>query len=184
MKLLMLFVDKCEDTEAIATLDTLKRAGHEVTSVSLMKREVIVPKYSKGYVTDSLIENINLSDFDGVVIPGGPGSFQIMPLIPQVDEIIKYFAKENKLVSAICAAPFLIGRLGLLKGRNFTVHPGFENEVIGGNYLRQQGVVTDGNYVTAKSMYYSIEFALAIDAYFNGEEHAKKVRLSCQGEGE
>lgn len=183
MKLLILFVDFFEDTEAIATLDVLRRGGHEVVAASLMNREVVSPKFSKGYLTDAKIEDIDYKAFDGVIIPGGPGSFKIMPSLPIVDEVINYFAKNNKLVASICAAPHLVGRLGYLKDRNFTVHPGFEDQVIGGIYQREKGVVVSDNFITAKSMYYSIQFGLAIDKYFLGETHANELELSLQGEG-
>ena len=86
MKLLMLFADGFEDTEAIATLDVLKRAGFEVTTASLTSREDINPKYVKQVYADTLIENVNYKEYDGLVIPGGPGSFKIMPNKPIVDE--------------------------------------------------------------------------------------------------
>lgn len=181
-KLLMLFVDGVEDTEAIATLDVLTRGGHEVTCASMMGRKTINPKLGRALTLEALIENIRLDDFDGVVIPGGPGSFKIMCYHPQIDSIISYFANNKKLVAAICAAPFMIGRLGYLKDRNFTVHPGFEDQVIGGNYLREKGVVRDGNFITGKSMWYSHEFGLEIDEYFNGKEHRENLEKSCKGE--
>lgn len=183
MKLLMLFVDGFEDTEAIATLDVLKRAGFEVTTASLMSREDINPKYVKHVYADTLIENVNYKEYDGLVIPGGPGSFKIMPNKPIVDELINYFAQNDKLVASICAAPHLVGRLGYFKNRNFTVHPGFENFCVGGNYLREKGVVRDANFITAKSMYYSIAFGLEIVKYFTNENFAHEVELGLQGEG-
>lgn len=180
-KLLMLFVDGVEDTEAIATLDVLSRGGHQVVCSSLMKRREINTKLGKILVVDSLIENETYANYDGVVIPGGPGSFKIMAFHPEINAIINYFAQNNKLVASICAAPFMVGRLGYFKDRNYTVHPGFEEQVIGGNYLKEQGVVRDGNFITAKSMYYSIPFGLAIDTYFNGDEHSKHLEESCKG---
>ena len=182
MKLLMIFVDNFEDTEAIATLDTLRRGGNDVTTASLMKRREIKPKYSAGYLVDTCIEDVNVQDFDGLIIPGGPGSMQLMPNMPIVFDLIRYFFEANKLVSAICAAPALIGRLGILQNKNFTVHPGCEGPIIGGNYKRECGVVRDGNIITAKSMYYSIQFALEIQKYFYGEENAKALERACQGE--
>lgn len=181
-KLLMLFVDGFEDTEGIATLDVLTRGGHEVTCASMMGRPTITPKLGRSITIDTLIENIKLEDFDGVVIPGGPGSFKIMCFHPQIDNIIKFFADHKKLVSAICAAPFMIGRLGLLYDKKYTVHPGFEDLILGGYYLREEGVVRDGNFITGKSMYYSIAFGLEIDEYFNGKEHRYNLEKSCQGE--
>ena len=183
MKLLMLFVDGFEDTEAIATLDVLKRGGFEVITASLMNREVINPKYTKTVTADALIEDIDYKSFDGLVIPGGPGSFKIMPNLSIVEKLIRYFADNHKLVAAICAAPHLVGKLGYYVNKNYTVHPGFEQFCVGGNYIRSEGVVRDDNFITAKSMYYSVKFALEIDKYFNGENHAKELKLSLQGEG-
>lgn len=183
MRLLMLFVDGFEDTEAIATKDVLLRGGDEVVCASLMGRKEIKPKFSDGLLVSDLIEDVDYKQFDGVIIPGGPGSFKIMPSKPIIPAILKYFAENNKLIAAICAAPFLVGREGLLNGRNFTVHPGFENYVIGGNYLRSNGVVRDGNFITAKSMFYSIEFGLTIHEYFHGKESRDALCLACQGEG-
>lgn len=183
MKLLMLFVDRFEDTEAIATLDVLKRGGFEVTTASLMNDVLVNPKYVKSVVSDAKIQDVNYKEYDGLVIPGGPGSFQIMPNLPVVEQLIKYFADNNKLVASICAAPHLVGKLGYFNNKNFTVHPGFENFCVGGRYLREKGVVRDANFITAKSMYYSIEFALEIDRYFLGEDHAKALEESLKGEG-
>lgn len=181
-KLLMLFVDGVEDTEAIATLDVLTRGGHNVTCASLMKRKQINAKLGRPITVETLIEDVDIKAYDGLVIPGGPGSFKIMCYHPEINSIISYFADNNKLVSAICAAPFMIGRLGYLKGKNFTVHPGFEDQVIGGHYLREKGVVRDGNFITGKSMWYSHEFGLEIDEYFNGREHRENLEKACKGE--
>lgn len=182
MKLLMIFVDGFEDTEAIATLDVLRRGNDEVVTASLMPSTSISPKCSKGYVTDTLLSDIDYHDFDGLIIPGGPGAIKLMPNMEIVSELITYFYTNNKLVAAICAAPNLIGRLGYLKDKNYTVHPGCEGPIIGGNYLRNLGVVKDHNIITAKSMYYSIQFALEIHKYFHGQDSSDKLELHCQGE--
>lgn len=181
-RLLMLFVDGVEDTEAIATLDVVTRGGDEVVAVSLMKRKEINPKYLPQIILERTLEEIDYRPFDGLIIPGGPGSFKVMPLIKEVEEMIRFFAHSQKLVASICAAPHLVGKLGFFKDKNFTVHPGFEDQVIGGNYLRDQGVVRDDNFITAKSMYYSQEFGLEIHGYFHGEDSKKKLRRACQGE--
>lgn len=182
MNLLMLFVDGFEDTEAIATLDVLVRGGDLVTPVSLMPTNEIKPKVTPLVKLNYSINDVDYTHFDGVIIPGGPGSFKIMPSIPLVEKIIRYFADNNKLVASICAAPHLVGKLGYLQNRNFTVHPGFENVILGGNYLRNNGVVRDGNFITAKSMYYSIEFGLTIHEYFHGKESRDNLELSLKGE--
>ena len=182
MKMIMLMVDGFEDVEAIATMDVITRGGDEVVPVSLMGRKEINPKVFPKAVTNYTIDEVDYTKFDAVIIPGGPGSFKVMPNIPVVNEIIKYFADNHKLVASICAAPHLVGKLGYFKDKNFTVHPGFEDQVIGGTYLREEGVVRDSDFITAKSMYYSIKFGLSIHEYFHGVESKNKLEQSLKGE--
>ena len=182
MKYLMLFVDGFEDTEAIATLDVLQRGGDKVVCASVTDSKHIVTKCNINISVDCFAKDCNYLDFDALIIPGGPGSFKIMPNLPIVEKLIKEFADNKKLVASICAAPHLVGKLGYLKNHNFTVYPGFEEQIIGGFYQKNYGVVTDGKFITAKSMFYSIDFGLAIHEYFHGKESAMKLKLACQGE--
>lgn len=181
MKLLMVFADGFEDTEAIATIDVLKRGNITVDAVSLMDTLSVKTKCGFCLVVDKLFKDINIAEYDGIIIPGGPGSFKLMPSMDNLTNVIHYFAKNNKLVASICAAPHLVGRLGYFKGLDFTVHPGFENQVIGGNYRSDLGVCKAKNFITAKSMYYSLEFGYAIYEYFNGDGSSKALREACQG---
>lgn len=182
MKYLMLFADNFEDVEAIATLDVLKRGGDTVTCASLMGRKEVQTKCGNILTVDSLIEDIQIDSYDCLILPGGPGSFRIMPNLPIVTELIHAFAKKDKVIASICAAPHLVGKLGYFKDKKYTVHPGFEDQIIGGTYLRDKGVVVDGKFITGKSMFYSIEFGLAIHGYFHGEASKEALRLACQGE--
>jgi len=182
MNLLMLMADGFEDVEAIATKDVLVRGKDNVVMASMMNRIDVKTKTGHALSCNALIEDINPNDFDGIIIPGGPASFNILDKMPVVDELIDLFAKQKKLVSAICAAPFLIGRRGYFKGQPFTVHPGFEQYVIDGVYCRENGVVVNNNFITAKSMYYSIQFGLAIHEYFHGKASKDALEKSCMGE--
>ena len=182
MKLIMIIADYFEDTEAIATLDVLMRGNINVDLVSLMGRNNVLMKSGIEINIPLLYENINVEEYDGIIIPGGPASFKLMPSMKSVSDLIDFFANNNKLVAAICAAPHLIGKKGYFKDKRFTVHPGFENEIIGGEYLREEGVVVDSNFITAKSMFYSIDFGLAIYEYFYGHEKMLILKHSCMGE--
>ena len=116
MKLLMVFADGFEDTEAIATIDVLKRGNITVDAVSLMDTLSVKTKCGFCLVVDKLFKDINIAEYDGIIIPGGPGSFKLMPSMDNLTNAIHYFAKNNKLVASICAAPHLVGRLGYFKG--------------------------------------------------------------------
>ena len=90
-----------------------------------------------------------------------------------VNELIIYFI-TNKKLAAICAAPSLIGELGLLKGKKYTCYPGFNSEKYEGTYLNQY-YVTDGNLYTARSLAASIEFGLLLVAALKGEQAKKEL---------
>lgn len=182
MRHLMLFVDGFEDVEAIATLDVLLRGNEEVVCASMMGKNQVISKSGNKIVLDTLIENVDLQSFDSLIIPGGPGSFNVMAHLSITSKIIEFFAKNNKLISAICAAPFLVGRLGYYKDKYYTVYPGFEDQIVGGTYLKEKGVVIDGNFISAKSMYYSIDFGLEIYKYFHGEEKKLALEKSLKAE--
>lgn len=185
MKLLMLMADGFEDVEAIATLDVLRRGGIDVTLLSLMQTTNVLTKTGHAFATDIAIKDFKMelaSSYEGLIIPGGPASFRLMPKMPVVTEFIHYFSQKGKLVATICAAPHLVGKLGYFKERNYTVHPGFEDAIIGGHYVRDLGVIVSDNFITAKSMFYSIPFALAIYAYFYGETQRNLLEKSLMGE--
>ena len=182
MKGLVIVGDYFEDVEMIAPVDVWRRHKEEITIASLMHRKEVVSARGIKMEADDLLENLNLSNFDYLFIPGGPGVSKILVNLDEVSDAIKYFAQNNKVVCAICAAPMLIGRLGLLKNKNYTVYPGFDNQIIGGNYLRDNGAVRDGNFITGKSMYYSIEFALLVIESLYDRQNKDELQLSLQGE--
>lgn len=115
MKGLVLFGDRFEDTELIATVDVLIRHGEKITLASAMGRKEVHSKNGIAMQADVRIEEVDLDGFDFLFIPGGPGAFQILSELPVVSETISAFVNKNKTVASICAAPMLVGRLGYLK---------------------------------------------------------------------
>ncbi len=182
MKALVLFADYFEETEALATCDVLLRANEEVMHASCMPSLTVKAKGNFSIICDALLDKINPDDYDYLVIPGGKASFTILNNDLRVEKLIDDFISKNKLVASICAAPHLLGRKGYFKNRNYTVHPGFETYFTAGNYLQNEGVIKDDKFVTAKSMYYSLEFAFAIISFLYGEEKAEEVRKNCKGQ--
>lgn len=182
MKGLIVLADIFEDTEALATVDVLLRAGEEITRASLMQTKQVLTRCNMLVTADVMFDDVNLDDYDYLILPGGKASFTILNVDPRVERAIDYFISKNKLVASICAAPHLLGRKGYFKDREFTVHPGFEDKFTAGTYRRDLGVVRDDRFVSAKSMYYSVEFGLEIIAFLYGEAKANEVRRQCQGE--
>lgn len=181
MKGLVIIGDYFEDTELIATIDVLKRNEDVIVLSSAMNRKELISKCKVKICADVLLEEVNYKEFDFLFIPGGPGAFEILNQIRKVDEVISYFACNNKLIATICAAPILVGRLGYLKNRKYTIYPGFEKYIIDGKLISQP-IVTDGNFITAKSMYYSIDLGLEIISYYYGDKRREKIFSSLKGE--
>lgn len=157
MKILTLLTNNYEDLETIGTIDILKRASIDIEIVSLSDRS-LTGKYNSQFSNLKLYKEINIAEYDGLFIPGGP-QFQEMQSDPRVSSIINYFFLNNKPMAAICAAPVLFGRLGLLKNKNYTCfYP--MNDDFGGDYKHTHAVI-DGNIVTGCGAGGTLDFGFA-----------------------
>lgn len=174
MKLLMVITDGFEDIEAIGTLAILRRAGIDVT-FSCIGNTACVGRY--GVVSSSMVNlsTLDVSEFDGLIIPGGP-EYVAEERNPDFLRMVKYFMTNDKIVAAICAGPTIIGHLGLLNGRRYTCFTSM-NEEFGGCF-EDKPVVVDSNLITARSAAATIDFAFAIVEKVAGKEVEKKVKDS------
>lgn len=177
----MILANGFEDVEAIATIDVLRRAGLEVVLATVNDELLTTTQSDISILAEQLLSDIDYKEFDFLIIPGGKAVFAVLDKLPIIDKIINYFVSEERLVSAICAAPHLVGKLGHLKNHEYTCFPTCETAIVGGKYLPEEGVVVSDNFITAKAMAYSIDFALAIIKKLLGEEKSTKVSLSVKG---
>ncbi len=173
IRCLTILEDGFEDTEAICTIDILKRSGINVTTVSFNNKELITQSNHK-FITDSLYSDINLDCFDFLFIPGGKAVFNSLISNSEVSNIINYFNKSNKYICLICAAPMLAGKIGLLENKKYTCFKGC-NENIKGIYTNK-GVEVSSNFITGKSMAYSVDFGLEIIRQIQGKEQYKIIK--------
>lgn len=179
MKGLMIFTNGFEDVEGIATADVLNRARIELTKVGYDNKVI---KTSNGHTVlfDEVLDNVDYRSYDFLIIPGGPAVFNILDKSTKISDIINDFVSEDKLVCTICAAPLLVGKLGHFKNRNYTCFPGCEAKVIAGNKV-DAPVVVDGNFISARSMYYSCDFALEIVEKLKGKEFRTLIENQIKG---
>ena len=177
-KLIAIFIyaDGFEDTEAIASRDVLVRAGFQVFDYVLNSTGEVTSSHGMKFV-GKYIKDLPLADV--VVLPGGSRGVQNLLKSSCVDEMIQNHYKNGKLVCAICAAPMVLGKNGLLKGLPFTCYPGCE-EGLEGNYTGNEVVVTD-RIITARSMLYSIPFGLAIIEKMMGKEKRDLIYKQIAG---
>ena len=175
----LFLADGFEETEAIGTADVLMRAGLNVKLVGVTGKNV---KGSHGIniESDLKVEDISLNDsLEGVVLPGGmPGTLNLEKS-EAVKEAIMYAYENGKITAAICAAPSILGHMGILKGKNATCFPGFEDELIGAN-VTGNSVSKDGNVITGNGPGSSLKFGKAIIETFIGKEKADKILEGMQ----
>ncbi len=171
--------DGTEETEAIATIDMLRRAELDVMTLGIGS-QMIMGSHNIGIVCDADVKNIVPDDsMQAVVIPGGmPGTLNIEKS-QHAQKLIDYAYENSRLIAAICAAPSVLGHKGILKGKKATCFPGFESELEGAEVL-PDGVVEDGNIITAKGAGVAIEFGLKIAERFAGRDEAEKIYKSIQ----
>ena len=163
-----------EETEALGTVDILRRAGIETQTVSITNAIVVKGAHGVGVETDILFENADFSSADVLILPGGmPGSNNLNACEPLKELLINQY-KAGKLVAAICAAPLVLGGLGLLKGHKATCYPGFEPQLIGAE-VTGKATEIDGNVITGKGPGLVYEFALALVSVIKGDAVAEEV---------
>ena len=160
--------DGFEETEAIAPVDMLRRAGVTVKTVGI----------GKSVITGSHGISV-ICDLDGVSLPGGmPGTLNL-DASQAVHSAVDFAVSHQKLVCAICAAPSILGRKGLLSGKKAIAFPGFEKELEGA-IISKDPVVKDGVFITAKGAGVAVDFGLEIVAALVSRAKSDEIRSSIQ----
>ena len=180
MKALMIFADGFEDVEAIATRDVLVRAGIEVYDAKVNEdNQIVISSHKMSLTGFKSLKNVDVNEFEAIILPGGSRGVNNLLQSNEVDELVKEFNNKHKWVCAICAAPMVLAKNGLLHNKAYTCYPGC-NEGLDGLYTGEEVVVTD-NIVTARSMLYSVPFGLKIIELLLGKEVKERIYLQIAG---
>lgn len=171
--------DGFEETEMIAPWDILIRGGLEVKLVGVTG-EYVTGAHSITVKSDMSLDEVDVKKGDMFILPGGMPGTSNLDKNEKVREIILEAYNEGKYVAAICAAPMVLGKLGILKGKKATCFPGFE-EYLDGAHLVREHAVRDGNVVTSIGAGGALEFGFALLGCFD-ENKANEVRKSMQYE--
>lgn len=171
--IIVLLADGFEEIEALTPVDMLRRSGASVKTVGVGGK-IAVGSHGIPVICDILPEEVKLSDVSMAIFPGGmPGSLNL-DASPFTDEVIEAVSKNGGRLAAICAAPLILGRRGLLDGREAICYPGFEGELRGAR-ISESSVVTDGNITTAKGMGVALEFSKELITLIYGKEKAEEL---------
>ncbi len=178
MKVNLFLVEGFETVEALAVADVLKRGGVTVETVSVMNTEYVTSAQNITVKADALMEGYDFSATELFFLPGGPGTYRYEASREFLD-LIKEKYLEGKKIAAICAAPSVLGHLGILEGRRATCFPGYEKDLYQAQVTGER-VVTDGNVITSRGMGTSIDLGLELLKILVGEDKANEVAVKSQ----
>lgn len=163
-KIAIMIANGCEEIEALTVVDILRRAGIGIDMVAIGDQKTVTGSHRVTFECDALMSEISRADYDGIVLPGGMPGTENLRADKNVADMVKEYHASGKLVSAICAAPSVLGDLKVLDGKKATCHPGFEDRLGDAKFVAES-VVRDGNVITSRGMGTAIDFALAIVDY-------------------
>ena len=163
----VLLAEGFEAIEALTPVDVLRRANIDVMTAGI-GGEVVCGAHGIPVVCDTTVEQIPYDSINGIVLPGGmPGTTNLQE-DEKVGEMIDFCMDNDRMIAAICAAPMILGELGLLSGRAAVCFPGFESNLHGAD-ISDAAVATSDNIITSRGAGTALEFAAAIVDYLTGE---------------
>ncbi|MGB7568561.1 MAG: DJ-1 family glyoxalase III [Chitinivibrionales bacterium] len=173
---IIILADGFEEVEAITPVDLLRRAGIAVTMLGLTSLDV---KGSHDIVvkTDMVLNDFS-GKYDALILPGGPGHKNLLES-HKVLHLVNTSFQQKLLCAAICAAPSIFGKAGILKNKKATCFPGYEDKLGEAIFVKER-VVRDDNIITSRGAGTAVEFALEIIDYLVGKVEAEKVSQSIQ----
>lgn len=171
-----------EEIEAITTVDMLRRAGIDISTVAVNCDKSLtvcgahgIPLVADMHINDA-VANENLT---GVFLPGGMPGTTNLDKSEKVRELISFCNDNDRYIFAICAAPSVLGHMGLLKGIKATCYPGFESELAGAEYTAAP-CTQEGKIITGKGPGATIDFASLIISELTDENTAENMKVSMQ----
>ena len=163
-----------EEAEALVPVDLLRRANVETATVSLTG-EPVPGSHGITVTADLAMDQVDLDRAEMVVLPGGGPGYKNLGADPRVERLIRRAVERDIWVAAICAAPTLLGKWGLLEGKQAVCYPGMEDELTGAQLRRGAGVVADGTILTGQAAGVSFQFGKALIETLAGKEAADQV---------
>lgn len=165
-----------EEIECIAVVDVLRRAGSNVTLVSISNSLEVTSQGNVKVVADKLLSNVSADSVDAVVLPGGYGGVMGMIESKELSSLVTSMHKKEKIIAAICAAPLFLDKLDILCELQFTCYPSVKDNIKAKNYTAKQSVIQDKNIITSQGPATALEFGLFLASILEGSDVSKAIR--------
>jgi len=161
MKIYLHLADGFEEIEAVTVVDVLRRANLNIETVSITGKKEVIGKHNITIIADRLFEETDYNLGTMIVLPGGMPGTEHLEEHAGLLEQIKIYEQKDKWIAAICAAPKILGNLGMLNNRTATCYPDYEDELTGANFSSEP-VVQSGRIITSRGPGTALLFALKI----------------------
>ena len=163
-----------EETEAVAPLDLLRRAGIEVLTVGI-NGKTVYGSHNIGIEADITLDQMDLTNLEMIILPGGLGGVASISASKEALDAVSFARENGKYIAAICAGPTILAKLGITDGKNVTCYPGCEKQMGNANYIPEQAAVRDGLVITGTSAGCAVAFGLTLIAALKGDEVAAQI---------
>ncbi|MBR4972274.1 MAG: DJ-1/PfpI family protein [Oscillospiraceae bacterium] len=162
-----------EETEAIAPIDLLRRANVDVLTVGIGGK-LVYGSHRIGIEADITLEQMDLTNLDMIVLPGGLGGVQTIGQTPAALDAVRFAWENGKFVAAICAGPTILAQLGITDGLDAVCYPGCEENMGSANTITAP-CVRSGNVITGTSAGCAVPFGLALVEALKGKQEADRI---------
>jgi 4-methyl-5(b-hydroxyethyl)-thiazole monophosphate biosynthesis len=173
MKVIVPVAEGFEEIEFSTIVDILRRAGLSVT-VAGLKEGVIGGAHGIRVTPDTPIDKVSADDFDVIVLPGGNPGYVNLGKSEKVLKLVREMHEKNKYVTAICAAPSVLAKAGVIQGKRATIYPGMEDTLTGAQPSDER-VVVDGKTITSQGPATAMEFAIKLVEVLAGKSRAEEI---------
>lgn len=170
----ILLANGFEEIEAISVIDILRRANIKLTVVSINDTLEVVSDRKLKVIADITIDKINEKKLNSIILPGGSGH-KNLEASSKVISLLNNSYNQNKYIFAICAAPSILGKQGLLKNRKATCYPGFE-KYLKGAIISSEDVCVDGKIITSRGPGTAHKFAYKIVETLSNKDLANQLK--------
>ena len=171
-KVLCILTDGIEETELVAPVDILRRAGVEVVMATANESAAVTGKMGIRVGGDAKLSEVDVNAFDVLLLPGGPAVSELREA-GEIASLARSFSDAGKVIGAICAAPLLLHDAGLLEGKRHTSHFSTHEELTSAE--PGERVIVDGLIVTSRGAGTSVDFGLALASLVAGRQVAMQV---------
>ena len=175
MKIFVLLAPGFEESEAVILIDIFRRANYEVKTISITNQKEVTSSRNITIVADEIFDNVDFNELDMLFLPGGMPGTKNLTESEKVITLVKELFVKDKYLAAICAAPSVLEKAGVLKGKRATAYPGWDEKLVSA-IVEKKGVVVDGKIITARAFGSAIDMGLKIVEIISGKEESEKLR--------